>query len=102
LIDDINQILKASEQLSLLINKLLSNNHRRQNDVNGLNRHDLRNHFNHIIGFCEMLLEDFDKKTHPKAHVVLQQILTTALRLLKLIDELSLPSAPLKKPELID
>jgi len=95
-IQDINQILIANEKLLKLINLFIFN------DIQTLNvniRHELRNPFNPIIGYCEMLLEDIDKKAHPKAHVVLEQILTSARRLLNLIDELTLPSP---KSELSD
>ncbi len=92
-IQDINQILIATEKLLKLIKTFFLN------DTQTVNiRHELRNPFNPIIGYCEMLLEDIDKETHSKAHVVLEQILTTARRLLNLIDDLTLPS-PLKKYE---
>jgi len=85
-IQDINQILIANENLLKLINAFFLN------DAQTVSiRHELRNPFNPIIGYCEMLIEDIDKETHPKAHVVLEQILTTARCLLNLIDDLTLP-----------
>jgi sigma-B regulation protein RsbU (phosphoserine phosphatase) len=98
--------LKASEKLSLLINKLFFNSHHRQSDIDfkaliSKFRHGSGNLLNHIINYCEMLLEDIDKKSHPKVHIDLQQILTTARRMLKLIDDLSF-QAEQTKPDSIE
>jgi class 3 adenylate cyclase/CheY-like chemotaxis protein len=97
-IDDINKILIANEKFLKLINKCLLNNTVDNSEIDfkaliSSNRHDLRNSINPIIGYCEMLLEDIEKKTHPKAYEVLEQIITTARRLQNLIEELSLPQS---------
>jgi class 3 adenylate cyclase len=93
-ISDINKVLIAGEQLSTLITQLFSQKDSFQGgvDLESLTssfRHDLRTPINAILGYGEMLLEDIDQDAHPEACVDLQKILTTARRLLTLINDLS-------------
>ncbi|OQY52825.1 MAG: guanylate cyclase [Candidatus Parabeggiatoa sp. nov. 2] len=107
-IPDLNKILTAGEQLEALITQLFSKKNSRQGEIyfealTPTNRHDLRTPINAIIGYGEMLLDDVDDEAHPEARVDLQKILTSARRLLTLIDDLSYLSkksqaSPKKKP----
>lgn len=98
-IADLKKMLGASEQLSALITKLFS----KKNFPNGeielekftsTIRHDLRTPINAIIGYGEMLLEDVEDEVDAETHGDLQKILTSARRLLTLIEDLSYFSKP--------
>jgi adenylate cyclase len=107
-IPDLNRMLTAGEQLSTLITQLFSKKNSRQGEIDfealtSTIRHNLRTPINAIIGYGEMLLEDVDEEAHPEARVDLQKILTSARRLLTLIDDLSYSkksqASPKKKPQ---
>ncbi|MCK5720058.1 MAG: response regulator [Thiomargarita sp.] len=92
--DDVNRMLTAGEQLSNLITQLFSKKDNFQEDIDFESfssniRHDLRTPINAIIGYGEMLFEDFEEEGCPDACGHLQRILTSARRLLTLISDLS-------------
>ncbi len=94
LIPDINKMLRAGEQLSVLLTQLFSKKNCPQTEfefetLTSTINHNLRNRINVIIGYDEMLLEDIEKETQPEVSIVLEKILTSARRLLTLIDDLS-------------
>jgi len=93
-ISDLNKILTAGDQLSTLIAHLFSKKETFRGEIDfeaftTTIRHDLRNPINVIIGYAEMLLEDIEEENHPEACTNLQKILSSALRLLTLIGDLS-------------
>jgi signal transduction histidine kinase len=86
---DINRI--AAEHLSTLITPLFNQN--AQLDLKSMissKRQYLYRPTNAIIGYGEMLLEDFDEATQSEANAKLQNILASARRLLILIGDLFL------------
>lgn len=98
-IPDLQKMLTAGEQLSVLITKLFSKKNSPTGELDlerftSTIRHDLRTPINAIIGYGEMLLEDVDEQTQAEAGVDLQKILAAARRLLTLIGDLSYFSKP--------
>jgi len=103
-IADLNKMLAASKQLSALITKLFSKKNSPHGEIDlekftSAIRHDLRTPINAIIGYGEMLLEDADEEVYPGARTDLQKILTSARRLLTLIEDLSYFSKPEASPK---
>jgi len=91
-VEDLNRMIKATNQLSHLIDELFSKKNLPDGsmDVEAFSstvRHDLRTPINAIIGYGEMILEDLDKSEDQEAHLHFQKILTAARKLLTLISD---------------
>jgi len=91
-IEDLNKMIKATNQLSHLITELFAKKNLPDGsmDIEAFSstvRHDLRTPINAIIGYGEIILEDLDKSEDQEAHLHFQKILTAARKLLTLISD---------------
>lgn len=94
-ISDLNKMLVAAEQLAALINRFFAreNSSIGEIDVEAISstiRHDLRTPINAVLGYGEMIIEDLsDGGDQEDMCNDLQRILTSARRLLTLINDLT-------------
>lgn len=80
--------LKSQDEKLYQINEELIRLNLTKDRLFSIVAHDLKNPFNAIIGFTEILTEKFDKITHEKRHKMLQNILVSSKNAYKLLENL--------------
>ena len=88
-LDDLGKVEAAAIRLSLIVQRLSSDPRdiSRDNELQARLRHDLRTPINAIIGYSEMIKEDFEPDLGPSSVRDIDAILNEARRLALKIDE---------------